>query len=197
MRRILNRLDLRKNHEEPPGPQPVDYLRMIKTWLQDERTKAPFPLQDIDLSDYFLCLWVLFPLPPVYQGTWSTGSLAGGQREADRRPPGPKAGDDAGNEEPERMITLRIWLDELFSLDIDFELPHQQIYASELEPSETEPHKLYVYEELGLEEDGSVLKNVDFFDEDSATLLNEELSRFGIDLYCPVRSIGDALADVN
>jgi hypothetical protein len=95
------------------------------------------------------------------------------------------------------MITLRIWLDEVFSLDIDFELPHQQIYASELEPSETEPHQLYVYEELGLDDDGSVLNNVDIFDEDSATMLKEELSRFGIELYCPVRSIGSALADVN
>jgi hypothetical protein len=76
-------------------------------------------------------------------------------------------------------------------------VPYQQIYASELVPSETEPHKLYVYKELGLEEDGSVLKNMDIFEEDSAIFLKEELSRIGIDLHCPVRSIGDALADVN
>jgi hypothetical protein len=35
---------LRKDQEEPPGPQPGDYLRRITTWLEDERTKAPFPL---------------------------------------------------------------------------------------------------------------------------------------------------------
>ena len=40
MRRIRNRIDLRKDHEEPPGLRPGDYLRKIKAWLEDRRTQT-------------------------------------------------------------------------------------------------------------------------------------------------------------
>ena len=195
MPRILNRNDMRNDDNDPHDPGPEDYILTIKAWLEDERTKAPFPLEVDYMGDQFLCLRVYIPLPPVYQGPWSTGSLAGEQREADRQPPGQEAGNAAGSEEPERLITLRIWIDWRLSLDVDFELPHKQFYASELEPSETEPHKLYVYEELELDEEGTLLEEVDIFEEDSATQLKSRLSWVGIDLYCPVQSIGDALLD--
>jgi hypothetical protein len=104
MPRILNRYDMRNDDNDPPDPQPVDYIRMIKAWLEDERTKAPFPLEVDYMGDQFLCLRVYIPLPPVYQGPWSTGSPAGEQREADRQPPGQEAGNAAGSEEPERWI---------------------------------------------------------------------------------------------
>ena len=47
-----------------------------------------------------------------------------------------------------------------------------------------------------LARDGAAVAVVDI-NETTAVETAEELSRFGFDLYCPVRSIGDALADEN
>jgi hypothetical protein len=202
MRRELNRLDLRKD-DDPPGPQPEDYLRRIKAWLEDERTKARHSI-DVEL-DNPRCVWVCWPLPPEYQ-VHAGPPDDEPQDQAARGECSPDQLAAAEDEEPEgsaRQVILRIGVNDEFKLWVDFYPPDHEALDVELdldvrmqlERRSVELYHRYLFDVMGCGEGFEVVGDLDIFEEDSAALIKKELSQFGIDLYCPVRSIGDALAD--
>jgi hypothetical protein len=60
--RTRNRIDLRKDHEEPAGPEPRDYLCTVKEWLEDGWTSSQIPFEVLVWSSVNH-LWVCSPLP--------------------------------------------------------------------------------------------------------------------------------------
>jgi hypothetical protein len=75
------------------------------------------------------------------------------------------------------------------ALDLELDV-HRKV---RLDPRSVELHGRYLYDEMGCGEWFRVMDELDIFTADSASLLKHALADFGIDLYCPATSIGDAL----
>ncbi|HQU43500.1 MAG TPA: hypothetical protein PK867_11860 [Pirellulales bacterium] len=232
-RRIRNRPELRKGWREPPGPNPEDFVGVIKEWLEDGRTKARQALQVVDQYDvdylWAYCsrpdtrnrpiwasvigppldyeLWVCWPLPPEYRVAASHPN-DGRQKQvvcSENARDQPSAEDDgAENEEaggPTLQVILRIGINDEFKLWVKFLSPDENALLLELDidedvqldPESVELHDRYLFEQMACGEGFEVVEHLDVFEADSASFLKEVLARFGIDLYCPVTSIGDAL----
>ncbi len=176
MRRKINRLNMRKGCDEPPGPQPQDYLTKIKGWLEDGRTRSPMPFEVLDWSGVNH-VWVCWPLPQKY-----------------RR----QAGED--EEGTQRDVVVRIGVSDELRLWMAFYSPEDEDrdVALELEvesdPGDTDGYYDYYFNEIGCGEDPSFIHDLDIAEPDSALRLREELARVGIEMYCPVASLRDALA---
>ncbi len=201
-RRNLKRLNLREGCPEPVGPQPADYLRKIKEWLEDGRTQARQALEVMDWYDLGY-LWVCWPLPPEYRIPASRpGEGRQEQVTCSEDAAGRADAEDEETDETAQQVVLRIGINEEFRLWVDFNPPDHDALDVELDldvkvqldPRSVELHHRYLFDEMGCGEGFEVVKDLDIFEPDTATFLKEVLARFGIDLYCPVTSIGDAFA---
>ncbi len=178
MQRRLKRINLCEGWEKPPGLYPEDYLRAIKEWLEDRQTRARQPFTVEEWYD-FGSLWVCWPLPPEY-----------------------RVHADPPDGEPEPEVILRLRISEEFKLSVSFYPPDHLAsdveldldIEVELDRRSVERHHRYLFDEMGCGEGFVVVDDLDIFAADSAAFLQEVLSNFGIDLYCPVRSLAAVTA---
>jgi hypothetical protein len=183
-RRKPTRMELRRLKEGgepiPTGPfypEPGDYIRAISRLLQDGRTKSEEGVLIQDVGCWSLICW---DLPRRYR-------------------PRP---DDEDAEYPGMTVVLRIKVTDEFELAVGLHSVADQERDLAIEDKEEDDsvdeaevkvHARYVREAFGCSDDEVVLSGVDVRDADSAVRLKDALARFGIDLYCPVRSLREAL----
>jgi hypothetical protein len=152
-------------------------------------------------------LWICWPLPPEYRVSASQPN--------ERRPeqgvcsgdaPGqPSAEEDGAKYKdayvPTPQVILRVGIDDELRLWVKFLSPREHAFLLELDidehvqldPDSVELHDDYFCEQMGCSARFPVLEDLDIFEADSASVLKAELARVGIELYCPVTCLGDAL----
>lgn len=172
----MERLSVRR-HEGASDPEPGDHLAAISRLMQDGRTTSEQGILVQHVGAWVLACW---DLPREYR-------------------PRPDV-EDA--EHPSMTVVLRVRVSDEYELTVDFysvadqerdlAIEHKEEDDS-VDEAEVEAHARYVREAFGCSDNEIVLSGVDARDEDSAVRLKDTLARFGIDLYCPARSLTDAL----
>lgn len=172
----LDRLTMRR-HDGPFDPEPGDYVDAISRLMEDGRTTSEQGILVQHVGYWVLACW---DLPRQYR-------------------PQPH---DEDAEYPSMTVVLRVKVSDEFELTVDFYSVADQErdlaieYKEEddsVDAAEVEAHARYVREAFGCSDDEVVLSGLDVRDGDSAVRLKDTLAGFGIDLYCPVRSLKDAL----
>jgi hypothetical protein len=153
---------------ELTGPQPEDYIAEIKKWLKDGRTRSRGPFSVMQFNDPWS---LVVDYPSTSECCDSAGvpceappSVAAASREVSDEA---DSTDESEGEEGPHIPLLDLRIDDAYMLSVVEEVSNEDSYER--------------------------LDNLDIFRADSATVLKEVLADYGIDLYCPVASIGDAL----
>jgi hypothetical protein len=182
-RRRLTRLDrlTMRCHDGPFDPEPGDYVDAVSRLMQDGRTTSGQGILVQHVGYWVLACW---DLPRQHR-------------------PQPH---DEDAEYPSMTVVLRVKVSDEFELTVDFYSVADQErdlaieYKEEddsVDEAEVDAHARYVREAFGCSDDEIVLSGLDVRDGDSAVRLKDTLARFGIDLYCPVRSLKEALVSTS
>jgi hypothetical protein len=166
-----------RRHDGPFDPEPGDYADAISRLMQDDRTTSEQGILVQQMGDWVLACW---DLPRQYR-------------------PQP---DDEDAAYPGMTVVLRVKVSDEFELTVGFYSVADQErdlaieYKEEddsVDAAEVDAHARYVTEAFGCSDDEIVLSGLDVRDGDSAVRLKDTLAGFGIGLYCPVRSLKEAL----